>query len=110
MPTIIKLQPAPRIDNITADGTALHQLPYPFHVYEDGRVGEQDLWNGDPSHVIGFQKDLARRMPDLWWADVVKDPQQAVGMYMVTTSTTGNTGVHLTSIASVTVFETEEEI
>jgi hypothetical protein len=100
---VIKLQPAPRVDHITDDGRELTQLPYPFYVAEDGKVDRQDFWRGDPYAVIGFQEDLARQQIDLWWDDVVKDPQSAVGKYVVTRDSRGGMGVHVIAIDSVEV-------
>lgn len=100
----IKLQPSPRVDHITDDGHEMTQLPYPFYVAEDGSVERQDFWRGDPAAVVGFQKDLAVQQIDLWWRDAVKDPQKAVGMYVVTTGPKG-LGVHMIAIAEVTVLD-----
>lgn len=87
MKKIITLQPAPVIDNLWAgkDGSLVEgtQLPYPFHVTEDGDVEDQEFWRGDPKAVVGFQDDVARQRVDLWWRDVVADPQRAVGKYPV---------------------------
>lgn len=99
---MIKLQPSPRVDHITADGHEMTQLPYPFYVAEDGSIDRQDFWRGNPAAVVGFQKDLAVQQVDLWWDDVVQDPQRAVGMYVVTTGKTG-LGVHMLAISEVTV-------
>jgi hypothetical protein len=87
---IITLQPSARVDHITADGTELTQLPYPFHVAEDGSVLRQDFWRGDPLRILGFS---ARPEPGdivLWWADAVKDPQQAVRPRRGVARTTGH--------------------
>lgn len=100
--TTITLQPSPRVDNIV-DGIEMTQLPYPFHVDADtGDVGRQDFWRGDPARVVGFQKDLAVQRIDLWWRDAVKNPEQVVGMYVVTAGTSG-LGVHVLAIAEVRV-------
>lgn len=102
---IITLQPAPRTDHITADGTELTQLPYPFHVAADGTVQRQDFWHGNPKSVVGFAHDPSVQRVDLWWDDAVKDPQQAVGKYVVTRDDKGGMAVHVIAIESVTVTE-----
>lgn len=79
----IRIQPAPRIDNLSADGQEMTQLPYPLFVEDDGSVGRQDFWDGRILRVVGFMKDLAVQQVDLWWKDAVTDPQKAVGMYVV---------------------------
>jgi hypothetical protein len=97
------------VDHITADGTELTQLPYPFHVAEDGSVLRQDFWRGDPLRILGF---TARPEPGdivLWWADAVKDPQQAVGLYMVSQDSKGNMASHVIAVSAVTVTEGAED-
>lgn len=101
MTRITKLQPAARIDAISEDGHVGYQLPYPFYVTDDGKIQSQELWNGTPFAVIGFQKDLAVQTIDLWWRDAVLAPAAAVGMYLVTTDKDGTWGVHSTAIESV---------
>lgn len=99
---MIKLQPAPETDNIV-DGHELTKLPYPFFVTDEGKIDQQDLWQGDPYRAIGFQKDLAVHMIDLWWTDAIKDVGQVVGMYLVTSNSSGKWGVHRTAISSAEV-------
>lgn len=99
----IKLQPSAFTDRICDDGQELTKLPYPFYVNEDGEVGRQDFWQGDPAHVIGFQRDLAKQSIDLWWDEVVQDPKQAVGTYLVTTSAEGVWSTHQIAIAEVSM-------
>lgn len=108
--TIVSLQPAPIIDGISDDGHSRSQLPYPFHVYRDGRIGQQNVWQGDPSRVIGLVKDLARHQVDLWWADAFKDPEQTVGMYLVVRDDKGGMSAFPTAIVSVQKRDFETEI
>jgi hypothetical protein len=82
---IIKLQPSAKIDGLTADGQEMTQLPYPFYVKEDGSLFDPTgFWKGHVDRVVGFQRDSAKQQVDLWWDHAVKDPQKAVGMYLVT--------------------------
>lgn len=83
MSKILRVQPASRIDGLTADGQELTQLPYPLFVSEDGSVGRQDFWNGRVDRVVGFMRDLAVQQVDLWWRDAWTEPERAVGMYVV---------------------------
>lgn len=103
MSVVITLQPSAHTDQITTDGQELTRLPYPFHVAEDGSIGRQDFWAGEPLEVIGFQKDLAVEQIDLWWSDCLEDPQAAVGMYVVTRDKNGGMATHVQAIQSVTV-------
>lgn len=82
--TVIEIQPAPYIDNIYEGGHEGTKLPYPFFVNEDGTIGNQSFWRGDPFRVVGFQRDLAKHQIDVWWDEVAKDPAKAVGLYVVT--------------------------
>lgn len=99
---IIKLQPSAYTDQIVG-GQELSKLPYPFYVTESGAVQGADVFAGTVSFVIGFQNDLHRHEIDIWWKEVVKDPQLAVGRYLVTTNKDGDFGVHQTAIATVEV-------
>lgn len=101
MTTIFKIQNAPRVDHITTDGTELTQMPFPFFVGRDGKIGRQDVWNGSPLRVVGFQRDLSVQQIDLWWKAAVEDPSRAVGMYLVTADSRGEFSGHLTAVDSV---------
>lgn len=105
---IITLQPSAITDQITDDGTELQQLPYPFHVDENGNVLRQDFWRGDPAAVIGFQDRVDVQRVNLWWKQVVADPQRAVGKYAVTVDSDGGMATRVVAIASVTVTEQAE--
>lgn len=98
----IKLQPSAFVDNI-CDGHEMTKLPYPFVVDEDGTVNFQDIWQGDPTKAIGFQRDLAVHTIDLWWKDAFVDPQQAVGMYLVSADEAGAWGVHPNAISEASI-------
>lgn len=103
MSKIFKIQPSEFIDNMWEGGHVGTKLPYPFFVDEKGMVENQDLWNGDPYRVIGFQKDLAVQEIDLRWNDATKDPSRAVGMYLVTANKKGDFVTHETAVRSIEV-------
>lgn len=100
----ILFQPASYVDQII-DGHEMTKQPYPLVADEKGLIENQELWQGDPFRVVGFQNDLAVQRIDLRWADVVEDPSQAVGKYLVTSSCTGDYGSHQTAIAAVRVLD-----
>lgn len=86
MGKIITIQPS----NTPSGKYDVHMaVPYPFHVGEDGMVGRQEFWRGDPKAVLGFQRDIDLMMVDLFWADAVADPEQMVGMFPVFTTSDG---------------------
>jgi hypothetical protein len=105
MAKIITLQPGQVPDATTKDGHKLYRLPYPFQVGEDGMVGDQDFWRGDPSAVLGFQDDVDVQRVNLHWEDVVKDPQAAVGKFPVMISRGGGMYTYTVAIGSASVRE-----
>ena len=105
--SIVTLQPAPRTDHITEDGTELQQLPYPFHVDPSGAIERQDFWRGIAAAVVGFVADPYRQEVDRYWEEVRDDPQQVVGMYVVTADGEGGMGTWPIAIDTVTVTEVE---
>jgi hypothetical protein len=102
MAGVLRVQPASRIDNLTADGHEMTQQPYPLFVNEGGWVGRQDFWDGRVLRVVGFMRDLAVQEVDLWWKDVWTDPQQAVGTYAVAVDRDGNMFNLDTAVESIT--------
>lgn len=103
--TVYKIQPAECVDRIH-NGHEMTKLPKPYFVNaDDGAVGRQDYWQGDPAAVVGFQADLAVNRIDLTWQEAAADPARAVGMYLVTTDSEGAWSTHLTAVASMAVSE-----
>jgi hypothetical protein len=105
LPRTLRLQPSEFTDYITGDGHELTKLPYPFYVFQTGRVGLQGFWHGRVKRAIGFQADLAKHVIDLHWQDAWSDPEKTVGMYLVTADASGTWSVHPTAIASATMSE-----
>lgn len=104
-----RIQPSRYTDHITADGTELTKLPYPFYVNEDGSILRQDIWNGNPLRVVGFQRDLAVQQIDMWWRDALRTPDQVPGMYLVTSDKNGDFAVHNTAVADFEVTVSAED-
>lgn len=109
MPKYLIIQEAPVTDSITADGHVGARKPWPVVADMDGTVVTPSSLLG-MAVVVGFQRDLAGRRPDLYWDDMVADPQQVVGMYMVSADTDENWRISESAVDSVTVLETEHEI
>lgn len=84
-------------------GNPIGKLPYPFHVAYDGRVGRQDYWHGDPQHVIGFAARYDVPSVDLSLAEAVRDPQAAVGMYLVAADHAGGWATRAPAIMEVRI-------
>lgn len=101
----ITVQPAPHTDHVTEDGTELTQLPYPFHVAEDGSIGRQDFWNGRVARVVGFTARPEAGPIVLTWREVWADPEKAVGRYLITSDSAGRWSTHLSAIMRVKVNE-----
>jgi hypothetical protein len=101
---MFKIQPASRIDNLTAHGDVGLQRPYPVYADNKGNVEFQRSFRGRVTRVVGFQKDLAVQQIDLSWSEAQKNPDKVVGMYLVTADSKGDLGVHDTAV------ETFEEV
>lgn len=93
MSRILTVQMSAYTDNLwgaesgeIAEGT---RLPYPYYVNEAGEVQRQDFWNGTVAAVIGFTREPDRRAIDLYWADAWREPDRAIGMYIVTRNAAG---------------------
>lgn len=108
---IVTLQPAAYVDNLwSAPGNRVVEgtkLPYPFHVREDGSVELQDVWQGDPTAVVGFVSEPESRTLVHRWADVWPEPDRAVGLYVVTMNAEGAWATWPVAIETVKVGEVE---
>lgn len=84
--------------------------PYPYYIFEDGSVGRQDAWRGDPAALLGFQKSLEVQHVDLlredWWGN----PREAVGMYPVFVSTGGRMWALKLPVVKVAEFDSDTSI
>lgn len=78
-----KLQTAPVPDAYTKEGEVLTKLPYPIVVDENGFTLVDDRASSI-SRVIGFTRDLAKQVIDLWWFDVdLNEPNEILGFYVI---------------------------
>lgn len=66
----------------------LGSRPYPWLADIDGNLAQQDLWQGDPARVIGFQMGDEQRVV-LPWSEFVSDPTRALGLTPVMVSRAG---------------------
>lgn len=97
---IITIQPQHRDDGV---------LPYPFHIEEDGSVGRQDVWHGNPERLVGFQKSAKRQDVDLPLSAFLADPQKAKGMFPVMEDSKGRWATHMGAIETVEVWDRAEQ-
>jgi hypothetical protein len=100
----IAVQMSSYVDQIR-EGREMTKQPYPFFVYEDGSVGRQDYWKGRVAGIVGFTRDSNAFQIDLPWTDVVRDPQGAVGTYVVTTDDKGVWTTWETAVETMSVIE-----
>lgn len=100
-------RPLPRTLKIQPAETAL-KLPYPFYVYQTGRVALQSFWRGAAKQVIGFQKDLRKMSIDLSWPQAWEQPQSALGLYPVISDASGRWSTWGSTIAEATMSEQSE--
>jgi hypothetical protein len=101
---MLKIQLSESTDNITADGTELTRLPYPFYVDQDGVIINR--WAGQEEvAVIGFVRNPNRQEVDVWWADVIANRMwpTLTGLYMISRERgSGIWSTHLQAVKSVT--------
>lgn len=57
--------------------------PWPKYCDAQGVIGRQDVWQGDPDGLLGFQRSPDVQVLDLPFYKFVRNPQAAVGMYPV---------------------------
>jgi hypothetical protein len=109
---IVTLQPSEVTDALWSmpDGEVVEgrKQPYPFHVDEDGRVLRQDVWQGDPTAVVGFTSSPEARTLAHRWADVWANPDLAAGTYVVTTTADGTWSTWEVAIESATAQDVTE--
>ncbi|BDZ52771.1 hypothetical protein GCM10025867_50120 (plasmid) [Frondihabitans sucicola] len=87
------------------ESDASGKRPWPMHIAEDGAVGNQRAYQGDPIALIGFQADVDVQHVDLLNKDFQADPQLAVGMYPVFQETGKGFYADIRKVVSATVVE-----
>lgn len=98
---MITVQPSEFVDQIV-DGEELTKLPYPMSALADGSIWPRGS-RGDITRMVGFVRDLRNERVDLYWEfEFLDDPQQAVGMYLITQNADGTMSSHGTAIKTVT--------
>jgi hypothetical protein len=98
---LYKIQPAPRTDHITDDGTELTQRPYPIVVDASGNAAENQALN--VARVVGFVRDLARMEVDFSWHEVAAGHiamADVVGMYVIIQNREGAWSTLMTAVES----------
>jgi len=99
--TLFKIQPAPKTDHITSDGTELQQRPYPIVVDEYGDVPEPGQRSTGVVRVVGFTKDLARQEIDVPWWMFMRGRcamSDLVGSYVVIEQASGQLATLMTAV------------
>ena len=78
-------------------------LPYPYHIEENGIVGSQEFWKGDPARLLGFQNGNVQRIVLTardWWQGA---PEAAQGLHPVFVTTDGDMWAETRPVTSVSV-------
>jgi len=75
-------------------------LPYPFHVDEEGFIGRQEFWKGKPYKLVGFASRPIAGQMDVFFADFWKDPELAIGKFPVFADKKKDWFTHSIAIAS----------
>lgn len=84
-----------------ANGT----LPYPYFISEDGSVGRQDFWKGNPKKLIGFSAEPEAGSIDLSVEELFRDAWNAQGLYAVFENEDGEWVTQTTAIESAKVID-----
>ncbi len=92
----IKIQPQ-ELDDMT--------LPYPYFINEDGSVGRQDFWKGNPKKLIGFSAQPSTGSILVFRNMFFEKPEAAVGLYPVFEADDGHWFTQTNPIESVRVLE-----
>lgn len=92
----IRLQPKERPDMT---------LPYPFFIEDDGSVGRQDFWKGEPAKLIGFSKEQKAGAFSFGRKAFMENPQMAVGHFPIFADKDDNWSTYGDVIGSVSVKE-----
>lgn len=69
-----------RVWSIQQGALPTGKLPYPFFIDEDGLVGRQDFWRGQPFRLVGFVAVGADYEIALTVQNWLTAPESAVGM------------------------------
>lgn len=69
--------------------------PTPFLILPDGTVGEQYLWRGYPTRLVGFQARFDRLRIDVALGAFLDDPTKAIGLYPVFVDGAGDASSYL---------------
>lgn len=96
---MIRIQPA---NTLTGEYDVHRPQPYPYFIEPNGDVARQDVWQGDPAALIGFQRREDVQTVDLTNEEFQADPQRAVGMFPVFVTAGGVLFVYTLPINSVT--------
>jgi hypothetical protein len=82
--------------------------PFPFPIDDEGKVLDQDFWQGDPYSLLGFQATAHEQRVSLFFKEFTESPQQAVGMFPVFVKKGGGLYSLTTPVEYVQVFGEEE--
>lgn len=92
-PAAVRIQQRERDDGV---------LPYPFFIEPGGRIARQDVWRGDPSHLVGFTADPDEYAIVLTVPEFEEDPDRAIGMHPVMADSSEDWATYPGPVVSVT--------
>jgi hypothetical protein len=81
---------------------------FPYRIDADGDVLDQDMWQGDPAGLLGFQATREEQRVKLLFREFTENPQAAVGMYPVFVKQGGGLYNMTRPISEVLVFGGED--
>lgn len=84
------------------------QLPYPLHATKDGLIGQQGLWRGQLYRAVGVQDAVDVQRVDTFWDAIWRNPEEAIGKFLVTTNDKGKAFGWLTPIETIEFADLDE--
>jgi len=82
-----------------------HFLPYPFFVSENGKIGRQDFWKGNPEMLLGLNDEPLAGDITLQRKEFFENPKKAIGKYPVLKNKNGEWVTSTIPIESIKVIE-----
>ena len=93
---------------IQLEKTPNGEIPFPYFIHEDGKVGVQKHWDGTPFELIGFAHKPEVGEMDINSGDFWFHPEQAVGMYPVFSTKKGKLYTQKDKVQVIEKVDTEK--
>lgn len=86
-------------------------LPYPYFINKnDGKIGRQDYWKGNPYRLIGFNDEPKAGDISLSFSQFKENPKLAINKYPVFSSKDDEWVTHTNPIESIDIIIKRQQI